>query len=74
MNQLTNDYTIPNEACNTWRLVYQRLQAIEKQHIDMCILKIMYCLINYMHNNKQALIFAKGQLWNEFSACLTLIR
>lgn len=30
MNQLTNDYTIPNEACNTWRLVYQRLQAIEK--------------------------------------------
>ena len=31
MNQLTSDYQAPEEACGTWKLVYQRLQNIERQ-------------------------------------------
>ena len=31
MNQLTSDYQAPEEACGTWKLVYQRLQNIEHQ-------------------------------------------
>ena len=31
MNQLTSDYQTPKEACGTWKLVYQRLQNIERQ-------------------------------------------
>lgn len=31
MNQLTSDYQAPEEACETWKLVYQRLQNIEHQ-------------------------------------------
>ena len=31
MNQLTSDYQTPEEACRTWKLVYQRLQNIERQ-------------------------------------------
>ena len=31
MNQLTSDYQTPEEACGTWKLVYQRLQNIERQ-------------------------------------------
>ena len=31
MNQLTSDYQAPEEACETWKLVYQRLQNIERQ-------------------------------------------
>ncbi|MCG2373543.1 iron-sulfur cluster repair di-iron protein ScdA [Staphylococcus epidermidis] len=31
MNQLTSDYQTPVEACGTWKLVYQRLQNIERQ-------------------------------------------
>ena len=31
MNQLTSDYQAPEEACGTWKLVYQRLQNIENQ-------------------------------------------
>lgn len=31
MNQLTSDYQPPEEACGTWKLVYQRLQNIERQ-------------------------------------------
>lgn len=31
MNQLTSDYQNPEEACGTWKLVYQRLQNIERQ-------------------------------------------
>ena len=31
MNQLTADYQTPEEACGTWKLVYQRLQNIERQ-------------------------------------------
>ena len=31
MNQLTSDYQTPEEAFGTWKLVYQRLQNIERQ-------------------------------------------
>ncbi|WP_369040775.1 iron-sulfur cluster repair di-iron protein ScdA [Staphylococcus epidermidis] len=31
MNQLTSDYQAPEEACGTWKRVYQRLQNIEHQ-------------------------------------------
>lgn len=31
MNQITSDYQAPEEACGTWKLVYQRLQNIEHQ-------------------------------------------
>jgi len=31
MNQLTSDYQTPEEARGTWKLVYQRLQNIERQ-------------------------------------------
>lgn len=31
MNQLTSDYQTPEEACGTRKLVYQRLQNIERQ-------------------------------------------
>lgn len=31
MNQLTSYYQTPEEACGTWKLVYQRLQNIERQ-------------------------------------------
>ncbi len=31
MNQITSDYQPPEETCGTWKLVYQRLQNIERQ-------------------------------------------
>jgi len=31
MNQITSDYQPPEEACGTWKLVYQKLQNVERQ-------------------------------------------
>jgi regulator of cell morphogenesis and NO signaling len=36
LREITNDYTLPEHACGTYRLVYQRLEALESdlfQHI-----------------------------------------
>ena len=30
MRELTDDYTVPDEACNTWRALWHGLEALEK--------------------------------------------
>jgi regulator of cell morphogenesis and NO signaling len=38
MRQLTNNYQIPDEACNTWRALWSGLEAFEEslhQHIHL---------------------------------------
>ena len=38
MRELTDDYTVPAEACNTWRALWHGLEALEKdlhQHIHL---------------------------------------
>jgi regulator of cell morphogenesis and NO signaling len=38
LRSLTNDYTVPEEACNTWRALWHRLAALEvslHEHIHL---------------------------------------
>jgi regulator of cell morphogenesis and NO signaling len=38
LRSLTNDYTVPQEACNTWRALWHRLEALEEslhRHIHL---------------------------------------
>lgn len=38
LRSLTNDYTVPEEACNTWRALWHRLASLEQslhRHIHL---------------------------------------